>query len=925
MNDALAQAARYFAPPNDAFWHWSDDGSAVLWHDGMTIAFRQEIEIVIERLTPGGLPSFGAIVLLLAACRDGWESSAGRRTLTGLARGFEQVQTNVDASPGVRGSHVALGIAARRIQEAIGQLDEVSRLPDEVRHGKVAKAVLAEAVFEPAANRLDRVQSVQIANALVDGIPSDALAPRVPWFDAPSRFATDTEALQPGIGQIDAERLLLRARTGLDDAPQPADIEPPNSDQLRRLLSELRDDSEFAGLARVAQDLMAATHIPRALHAREELPVGGVSDLSNRGPLDRLLVSELANDPLTLAVRVALNEALYLRRESPPRDPPRRRAVLLDCGIRLWGVPRVFAIAAALAFAATADRKSALSTYRATAMGVEPIDLATRAGLVECLAALEPGPHPAAALRPFVDAVAEDDSDSLTEAILITHPDVLADAEFNVALSSLPVDLLFVATVDRDGRFQLFSRTSAGRRLITDAKLDLEALFTQRRPATPLIATPNRATLPAIFAVDPFPMWLPCAVKPAHAMASDTFGLVGISNDGRLLQWTSPSKQGRQLTAALPPGRPLGLFREYAKLPVIRAVFGEHRQGIVHVVRAWVEEGKTSITQTEVDVPHPVGCCMAGSTLCVISTDAVRALSAASNRPIATLDLTDGLAWRNGRFFKRRGDWFALAFDGRSIRLEKVPVETGYAALLLFDREGVDGPWAVYPDGSVQAAGGQRISYATPFRLTLQQAHAARDGHRLIGLNAPGTCALDLRTGKGWAICRLPVNWTSSLLMPQFLWSHNIPGMAPKRFASIFVNRKGELSLISQRSQTWTFTGHANGYLAFERSDAVPIGGAGQRFVPFKAIPPPEGMQIKLWMAEWPDGSQAFLDSRWLLHLKSADPKVPELSIVLTTWPLAGWASDGRVLGNAVFLPDGPAEPISGLAEILRQFLVRLR
>ena len=40
------------------------------------------------------------------------------------------------------------------------------------------------------------------------------------------------------------------------------------------------------------------------------------SDISNRGPLDRLLLSESAHDDLTLAVRIALNEALYLRRES---------------------------------------------------------------------------------------------------------------------------------------------------------------------------------------------------------------------------------------------------------------------------------------------------------------------------------------------------------------------------------------------------------------------------------------------------------------------------------------------------------------------------------------------------------------------------------------------------------------------------------
>jgi len=124
----------------------------------------------------------------------------------------------------------------------------------------------------------------------------------------------------------------------------------------RRLIARLHQDPELGGIARIAHQLLAAIHLPRSLSDREDLPVGGVSDISNRGPLDRLLLSELAHDDVTLALRIALNEALYLRRETPPRSPPRRRAVLIDAGIRLWGVPRVFATAVALSLAATTER-----------------------------------------------------------------------------------------------------------------------------------------------------------------------------------------------------------------------------------------------------------------------------------------------------------------------------------------------------------------------------------------------------------------------------------------------------------------------------------------------------------------------------------------------------------------------------------------
>jgi hypothetical protein len=58
--------------------------------------------------------------------------------------------------------------------------------------------------------------------------------------------------------------------------------------------------------------------------------------------------------------------------------------------------------------------------------------------------------------------------------------------------------------------------------------------------------------------------------------------------------------------------------------------------------------------------------------------------------------------------------------------------------------------------------------------------------------------------------------------------------------------------------------------------------------------------------AVWNDGSEAFLDTRGLLHLRSANINIPELSIVLTSGPLSGWSADGRYWGDRYFIGDGP-------------------
>src|SRR5262249_59432658 len=114
---------------------------------------------------------------------------------------------------------------------------------------------------------------------------------------------------------------------------------------------------------------------------REQLAVGGVADITNRGPLDRLLLSELAHDDLTLSVRVALNEALYLRREPPMREPPGTLALLLDCGVRLWGIPRVLATAVALPLIARDKQHSEVVACRARGKQLQPVGLLSRAGM----------------------------------------------------------------------------------------------------------------------------------------------------------------------------------------------------------------------------------------------------------------------------------------------------------------------------------------------------------------------------------------------------------------------------------------------------------------------------------------------------------------------------------------------------------------
>jgi len=90
--DEAAAVRRYLAPPVSAPWRWDDGGEVIAWLDGQTIAFRAEMAEVLTRLARHGLPPFSAVLLLLAACRDGWRGESNQLStmaslVTTLTRG----------------------------------------------------------------------------------------------------------------------------------------------------------------------------------------------------------------------------------------------------------------------------------------------------------------------------------------------------------------------------------------------------------------------------------------------------------------------------------------------------------------------------------------------------------------------------------------------------------------------------------------------------------------------------------------------------------------------------------------------------------------------------------------------------------------------------------------------------------------------
>ena len=392
-------AALYLSATGASYWQRSDN-QEISWADGRTIAFLPEVVTVLNRLATEGLPPFGAVLLLIAACRENWGDPPSRR---GLLAGILDNDACGDASINLTVSKSDSEKSSSLLNEVCNGLDKVHALPRELRYSSAAKAELAAAVFEGLHSRLNPQVSKEIVEALATWNGSRQAGSATKSSYSSTR---DLAALRAGLARIDETILRLRAKTSLEALPGPAPIDiPPLTG--RDWLGWLEQQEEFAGLARLAKRLLAAIHIPRNLNEPEDLPLGGITDIAPRGPLDRLLLSELAHDDLTLAVRVAMNEALYLRRESPPRTPPHQRHILLDSGLRLWGLPRLYATADGLAMTAHSDPHMNVQVYRPAGPGLDGVVMNTAEGLRTPLGALDQRLHPGDALPRLVELIEE--------------------------------------------------------------------------------------------------------------------------------------------------------------------------------------------------------------------------------------------------------------------------------------------------------------------------------------------------------------------------------------------------------------------------------------------------------------------------------------------------------------------------------------
>ncbi len=226
---------------------------------------------------------------------------------------------------------------------------------------------------------------------------------------------------------------------------------------------------------------------------------------------------------------------------------------------------------------------------------------------------------------------------------------------------------------------------------------------------------------------------------------------------------------------------------------------------------------------------------------------------------------------------------------------------------MVFDREGVEGPWFVHEDETVVSSfSGERFHLELPSgrpHFWLDTVKISGDGHRVFATlkQQKISSLLDLNTGKSqqFKTIIIPKNFDPPPALPNWNLFRLTDSVA---FFSAGI-------LIGGRNDRWR-------QLVYQPSHGLRILELQQGFtremvtLSFSpcAAPPRAGCSLRV--ASCPDGSRVFLDSRGLLHLKSADPSLPEISLALSSGEVAAWTSDGLTAGPSFFFESArPSEP----------------
>jgi hypothetical protein len=297
---------------------------------GMTIVYKEPMVEILQLLSETGLPAFGALILVFLATNSGEVDSAIKEIFS------ETLQKHTNF-PSV--SHIDFAAAE-------SFLKTLRILPEAYKKGQ-KRTDLFVFLFEKANHSLSPKYSEEILDFIQN--QSDELhICSVKQEITVAALSKDINALALLHKKYPTVEALLQAWLKIEEIPvEPEDAEVEHFSQNPDFIQELIEDPKTFFMGSLIKRLWSGIQLPMHYSHPGEMPLGGISDITNKGKFDNILISEFANDDLIFLHRIANKEALFIRRETTPEEDLRTRIFLIDTTIKNWGTPKILSFATA--------------------------------------------------------------------------------------------------------------------------------------------------------------------------------------------------------------------------------------------------------------------------------------------------------------------------------------------------------------------------------------------------------------------------------------------------------------------------------------------------------------------------------------------------------------------------------------------------
>ncbi|WP_294288399.1 hypothetical protein [uncultured Chryseobacterium sp.] len=456
----------YFQSYIDYFWEWTtdedipddtryNDNNLVSIPNVGAIAYRPYLIEILKELKEDGFPPFGSLLLVLYALHDGYLN------LDGVFYHLNRLKNDLSEND----SEVDL---------AIKFLENINAIGGSFKKGR-NKIILLQTIFKDSHNQISSVNSGLILKIFETKpqIIGEAAVKKKLTSVAVNRDIKTLTLLQD---KFPTPESIVNAMKGFTDLPELEDEvveEETTVGTGTDFIQELIEEPKTFQVGSLIKRIWSGLKIPMRHLSPGEQPIGGISDMTNKGELHRMLLSEFANEDDVFMNRVANNEALYIQREIPPEENIFERVILIDTSLKNWGTPKVLAFASAIAVIKHPKAHSACQVF-ALGQNIIPIALDKIDEVVENLNQVSPVLEVSHTLERFFQ---EEHQEKDLEVFFITHQENLVNQNLQRVIHENRDRLKFLVTTSAVGELNFYKHHKGTRKHIQKIMLPLHELW----------------------------------------------------------------------------------------------------------------------------------------------------------------------------------------------------------------------------------------------------------------------------------------------------------------------------------------------------------------------------------------------------------------------------------------------------------------